>query len=339
MSKKIIEGFATTYENSDGDKNIPIEHKRDIREDASWSYLGVPSSVYLEEQINDFRYEHTVIKKQQISDLSILHKIIGIPTNPITKALLTAEYQHEVSDAIKEYHGSKGILEQFVAPDYYSPPGGKATASTTTPLKDLTDNQLINLLFCNFKLFTKYGDKLEEHFKNNTGHDLIHNLDKWKDGKRTNKDALIESICKKVESAYRTGRFPVNVTKDIQKYWLDFTKAKFTMTGEAAAFGGVQEVGILGFLLSEKIGKLNSLDARGKTIYYPTTIKMELRFVIKDWFGADEEDIYKNEFAAQLDRKGLAALWILQHQRGYKPFINIITYKETVSFSFNNYTR
>lgn len=338
MNKKIIEGFATSYTNSSGIKNLPIEHKRDIREDASWSYLGVPGTVYLEEQIKDIRYEHENIKNQQISDLNIYHKMIGTPTHPITKALLTAEYQYKVSNAIKEYHGKKDFIENIIAPDYYMGSKGLNTLATRSPLKNMTDKQLINLLFTNFKLFTQYGDKLKKHFEDNSGRDLVHNLDKWKDGKNTNKDALIEAICQKVKMAYYgSGTFPINVTKEIESNWLDFSNALLKMHGEAGAFGGVQEIRILGFLLSEKIGKLDSWDKHGNIKHDPTTLKIEFHFLIKDWFGADEEDVYKNERAAQIDREGLAALWILQHQRGYKPFINVITYKEIRTVSWNNY--
>jgi len=41
--------------------------------------------------------------------------------------------------------------------------------------------------------------------------------------------------------------------------------------------------------------------------------------------------------AALLDRKGIAALWVLQHQRGYKPFINVFEYNTHVDVNFGTW--
>jgi hypothetical protein len=105
-------------------------------------------------------------------------------------------------------------------------------------------------------MFTNYGDKLENHFRQNTGKNLFFHLEKWADGKNTKKDALI------------------------------------------------------------------------------SVLVIKLFFTLKDWFGVDEEDVYKNEPSTQMGREYLAAFWVLQHQRGYRPFINIITYEEEITVIF-----
>jgi len=48
----------------------------------------------------------------------------------------------------------------------------------------------------------------------------------------------------------------------------------------------------------------------------------------------DEQDIYKNTTATQFGRDALAAFWVLQHQKGFKPFINVIRYKELKDYIF-----
>ncbi|HEX8545486.1 MAG TPA: hypothetical protein VF691_00915 [Cytophagaceae bacterium] len=53
--------------------------------------------------------------------------------------------------------------------------------------------------------------------------------------------------------------------------------------------------------------------------------------LFKDWFGVDEGDFTNFRPAALLDRRGLAALWILQHQRGYRPFINVFEYRVSMT--------
>jgi hypothetical protein len=189
-------------------------------------------------------------------------------------------------------------------------------------------------------MFTNYGDKLENHFRQNTGKNLSFHLEKWADGKNTKKDALISVIKEKVKSVYLqypSGVIlsqPIDITPEIKGQWLDFSKANIWMIGEKAAFGGIQEIEIQGFLINRTL-KGDYSDQSGKIYHLPkTTLVIKLYFTLKDWFGVDEEDVYKNAHSTQMGRESLAAFWILQHQRGYRPFINVITYEEEITVVF-----
>lgn len=313
MDRLLIKGRYSTYTNSAGQENIPIEQKRDIREDASWQYYTLPGTPFFKEQAADIYYEHSQ-REVYLTRNDIILKQMGFPTHPITQALLTAEYPSKVDSAIVKTHGKKGWIEKIAS----------SLDVRKKPLRLLTDDELITILFRKFKLFTKYGEVLEQHFRLNTGEDLIHHLDYWADGRFTKRDNLVRALREPTISAYKSNTV-VDVTEIISKNFIDFSTTEDTsMIGERAAFGGIQEVGIMGFLTDEKI---NNRILGIPTI--PPFIKVEYRFLLKDWFGVDEEDVYKNQDSTQMDREGLAAFWILQHQRRYKPFINIITYKQT----------
>ena len=45
MDSLLIEGRYSTFENADDKPSCPIEEKKDIREDASWSYFGFPGNI------------------------------------------------------------------------------------------------------------------------------------------------------------------------------------------------------------------------------------------------------------------------------------------------------
>ena len=76
------------------------------------------------------------------------------------------------------------------------------------------------------------------------------------------------------------GGMTQDITDEIRKNLIDFSGVSLiTMRGERAAFGGIQQVELKGYLSK-------------------------------------------------------AAFWILQHQRGYRPFINEIYYTETKEYIF-----
>ncbi|MDR3338721.1 MAG: hypothetical protein LBT25_01275 [Candidatus Symbiothrix sp.] len=243
--------------------NLSIEERRDRVEEASWSCFGIPGNILtLNDLAVNIRSEYEK-RDIHLTDNDIFRKQIGQPTHPITKALLDAEYPYMVTDAIKNEYGKMGWREALVSPrnyHYYSLEESQVPVMPTTrkPLSKLSNDELIDKLFCPFKRFTKYGNKLENHFRQKTGENLYFHLKEWADGKNT----------KKVH-------------------------------------------------------------------YLPkTTLEIRLSFTLKDWFGVDEEDVYKNESSTQMGRESLAAFWVLQHQRGYRPFINIITYEEEITVVF-----
>ncbi|MDR3338719.1 MAG: hypothetical protein LBT25_01265 [Candidatus Symbiothrix sp.] len=326
--------------------NLSIEERRDRVEEASWSCFGIPGNILtLNDLAASIRTEYES-RKVRITDNDIFRKQIGQPTHPITKALLDAEYPYMVKDAIKNEYGKMGWLEALASPrdyHYYSLEESQVPVMPTTrkPLGKLSNDELIDKLFFPFKRFTKYGNKLENHFRQKTGENLYFHLKEWADGKNTNKDALISVIKEKVKSVYlqyRSGAIlsqPIDISPEIAEKFIDFSDASlWTMSGEKAAFGGIQEIEIQGFLTNQTL-KGDYFDQFGKVHYLPkTTLEIRLFFVLKDWFGVDEEDVYKNESSTQMGRESLAAFWVLQHQRGYRPFINIITYEEEITVVF-----
>jgi hypothetical protein len=318
-----------------------VESNRDRVEDASWSINETPGNMLtLNELAESIQKNDSIISKNDI-----IRKQIGQPTDSITKALLNAEYPYKVTDAIKNKYGKMGWREALVSPQnyhYYSLEESQIPIVPTTrkPLSNLSNEELINKLFSPFKRFTNYGDKLENHFRQNTGKNLFFHLEKWEDGKNTKKDALISVIKEKVKSVYLqypSGVIlsqPIDITPEIKAKRLDFSKANIWMMGEKAAFGGIQEIEIQGFLIKRTL-KGDYFDQSGKIYHLPkTTLVIKLFFTLKDWFGVDEEDVYKNEYSTQYGRESLAAFWVLQHQRGYRPFINIITYEEEITVVF-----
>jgi hypothetical protein len=63
-----------------------------------------------------------------------------------------------------------------------------------------------------------------------------------------------------------------------------------------------------------------------------------MRLDIRDDFGIDRCDIRsaidklkKRKLGYQLPYKGFIAWWILQHQRGFKPFINKMSFAYDIS--------
>jgi hypothetical protein len=118
---------------------------------------------------------------------------------------------------------------------------------------------------------------------------------------------------------------PIDVSKEIKDHFITFRNDLTLMPGLASAFGGIQEVTVKGYL-KKWIPEVGTFDKKLK----PNILNIKLVFELKDWFGVDEQDVFNNDLPAQIDREGLAAFGVLQHQRGYPPFINIIDYQEDI---------
>jgi hypothetical protein len=333
MDRLLIQGKYSTYGN-EKESNIPMERKRDIREDASWYKKSDTVPDISVDQMLDIRYEHKA-KGISITDSDVFSKMIGEPTHPIVRELLNAEYQYKVDREIRKTHGGKSWIESIMAPDaIFFEPLQAPLLVERRPLKDLIDNELLKIMFLPFKLFaSKYSGDLEKQFRKKSGVTL--DLDpwaKWPNRKTTHLDDLLAALKSKIQIAYRGG-LTQDVTPEIQANWIDFSNVLTRQ--EWMAFGGIQEVELKGYLSKVKqAGKGDYFDKSGKVHHEATILEVRLEFVIKDWFGVDEEDVYKNTMATQLVRDSLMAFWILQHQRGFKPFINVIRYKEKKEYSF-----
>jgi hypothetical protein len=89
--------------------------------------------------------------------------------------------------------------------------------------------------------------------------------------------------------------------------------------------GGVQELQV--YLKKIQYGASSS---GGNGISYDA----ELNIVIYDDFGVSENDTVNASFAAGLGRDGLIAMWMLQNQRGYKPFRTVFNFTTKLNGTF-----
>jgi hypothetical protein len=196
---------------------------------------------------------------------------------------------------------------------------------SVTPLKNQSDYQLIELLFQKVCI-SDHGQKIKNHYMRNLSVDLEHNMNRWISAstpifnRQTGLPQLIEAIKTAVKDNYRDREdFPcVDVSSCIEQNWLSFRESYFDLD-ELIPFGGVEQIEIEGELLAYNIIKRDY------------ELKVKLNFTFKDWFGVDEDDVVKMAISTGIDRDGLAAFWVLQHQRGHKPFINVVYYSEEIS--------
>ena len=165
-------------------------------------------------------------------------------------------------------------------------------------------------MFTPFKLFAKkYRADLEGRFREGSGKTLEHKeWTEWPNRKTTHIDDLLGAIKDKIYLAYRNG-FVQDITLEIENNMIDFSNSRTLQ--EWIAFGGIQELELKGYL------------SKVKQESKPTIPEVRFEFIIKDRFGVDEEDVYKDSKATHLGREALAAFRVLQHQRGFKPFTAI----------------
>ncbi len=96
---------------------------------------------------------------------------------------------------------------------------------------------------------------------------------------------------------------------------------------EIGVFGGVKEVSITGRF--EDLSNYTDFDFSKEIQPYSLLIN------IKDWFGVSEDDVVNSKNPAIIQRYQLAAFWILQHQRGYQPFVNTLQFDRHHEFARN----
>ena len=385
--------YESTFSTNNTDekvRNIPIELKRNIEEDACWSNAKMPGllidyftndSLFINSissiNINELDYEKhfarfkndsisdssakeafNLYKQQRIglineyrsnnngafpSENDVIQRSIGEPTHPIVKALLYAEYQKDVSLEIAKAHGIKGIVEHHTAPDFlpeynpyapYSPNNVSYMPVRRKPLIELDDEALLKIMFDPFRKYaSSYAKDLEDRFRAKDGNSLIHDWAKWPIRITTNMYSLLYAIRGKIYLGYKNNSTQ-DITSEIENNMIKFTNP--INLQEAMAFGGIQALELNGYLTKVLIqGSLvDSSNILKNNLYVPTILEVRLEFILKDWFGVDEQDVYNNRLAAQLGREALAAFWVLQHMRGFRPFMNVIKYKEKTHYTF-----
>lgn len=304
---------------------------RDRHNDSGFGMKGLPDSMMLKELASGKSYE-----KYSPSDLNTRY---GYPNDSLTARLIDGSSTFEIREAQGKRVGViESILDAFAAPPSNIPYDAKydARLMRTAPLEKMSNESLLQIAFRPFQ-FSKYGKEIQAHFSLTnkfSGTDLELQIDKWYDSD-TNKDLIINYIKDELYKAYagKQGVIQeITVPSDLLRR-LSF-RTSIMNKSEMIAIGGIQYVNLKGYLLFEKWG-VKSWNSQGNIVNTPTIIKIQLDFLLGDWFGVDEEDIISNGLAAQIGRKELAALWLLQHQRGYHPFICFYKYSEIKEFIFN----
>lgn len=183
---------------------------------------------------------------------------------------------------------------------------------------------------------TKYGNAIFERFKSRSGETLTHRIDVWHSDVSTSKRDLLEAISRKIAAhhvAYHFGKInEIDVSPEIRANRPSFRFSPLNPS-ETIAMGGVQEIEIASNRFGESRGG-DYWDRNGHIHNHPHTARYGLDILLKDWFGVSENDFTNFRPAALLDRVGIAALWVLQHQRGYRPFVNVFGYSAYVDVNF-----
>ena len=341
-SKKILTGKYCSFDKPDRPMS-DIEEKRNVVEDACWS---IKDSLFIEElvpykelQADYLRYQYKE-EGLTISEDDILKKHFGTPTDSLVSQHLYAELQLNINNEIISKYGRLGFIESIFGRDSYTS-GSVRTPIRRKPLDEMTNDELLERCFSKFDLlnytpYRNYGNVIKNHMKfKNDGSDLHHTMEVWSNP-GTGKNKIFDIIKDKIKKAYKNkSSLPVDISEDLNSeigfssgYTIPF------MPGEAAAFGGVQQIEVSGYLHSIKHEEY-SLDKNGKTKHTPTILHVDIHFIFKDWFGVDEEDVINNETPAIIQRYQLAAFWILQHQRGFPPFINVLQFDDHYMFACN----
>lgn len=190
----------------------------------------------------------------------------------------------------------------------------------------MENHELLEIAFKTV-LYSRYGQRIKENFERKSGETLYHRLGSWATDFNTGRNALYEGIKKEIQEKHANfhshGR--IDISRALALNHPSFRIAPFHLD-EMIAIGGVQEVEVEDRGWTENIG-YDYWDKNGKIHSKAHTTLIKLKISLKDWFGVDENDYTNFRPAAMVDRKGLAALWVLQHQRGYPPFINIFEHE------------
>ena len=205
-------------------------------------------------------------------------------------------------------------------------PSSPYAISYIKELQKKTDSELLKTAFKTIN-YSKYADRILGNFYAGGGRTITHDLNVWYDS-MSGKDRLLKAIedaLKDNHSGFHAKSSEINLTNAIRNNWPSF-RVSFANMSEMIAIGGVQEVEVMGELKDQSFG-YDFLDRNGRMHNSPHKVRIDLTILLKDWFGVDENDFTNNRPAAILDREGLASLWVLQHQRGYDPFVHIFKYE------------
>ncbi len=193
-------------------------------------------------------------------------------------------------------------------------------------LEEKTDEELLETAFSTLSN-SGYGTAIRRQFALNTGETMKHTVHNWYNDHFSGKTDFFAAIEKEIQahhSSFHYYRDRIDVSGAIRDNMPSFRFAPFNVS-EMIAIGGIQEVEVSNLWLNQEFGH-DYWDGKGNLNVTAHTTTIRFKILLKDWFGVDEGDFTNLRLPAWLDRRGLTALWMLQHQRGYNPFINVFEY-------------
>lgn len=200
------------------------------------------------------------------------------------------------------------------------------------------NDELIDIAFKNV-LRTPYGLGLLRHFKGRTGQPKTFILQDWDRDFWTGRNALYDAIANEVieqHANFHCG-YTIDISSALSKTHPSFRLAPFHLD-EMIAIGGVQEVEVEDRSFWDSEG-YDYWDAQGRIKSKDHTIRVKFRITLKDIFGVDEADFANYRIPSLVDGKGIAALWTLQHQRGYPAFIAKFQHDVTMDLNLGQCSR
>jgi hypothetical protein len=283
-----------------------LEDKENLKEDFTSSYDAEPKSSFLRHLIED-----------QIVNYDVSNKYYDDVNSG--DWIRQAEIHEETHRVIRPYRLDE-IVKAYVDRNHIM-----------VSLSELPDKDLFDIAFEGLRII-RYGPKTVSHYQKNDLSECFH------DGQQSILETLpaIKVICDEIGSRL-TGAFgnphisfPLDISEILKKRFskdplLSFREyfslenilnGKFKeYLGAIGVFGGIQQVIVEGVL------HYDILEGDSSARYY-------LNFTFRDIFGVDEEDVINWRPPAIIQRMQLAAFWVLQHQRGYAPFINTLKFEK-----------
>jgi len=174
------------------------------------------------------------------------------------------------------------------------------------------------------------GSAVADHFMSNTGTPLVTSVPQSDNPNGPAWDNLISEIGTGLLSQYDGHN--LSSINDIP-----ISNPHFIGVGNVCM--DISYAGILGGIQNTYV-VCHNIKIIEKTVYEVGTgrpitvrgIQAEVQIVVSDWFGVSEDDYTKKMNSVAASQRGaLAAFWALQHQRGYKPFVNVYTFRTTIT--------
>lgn len=222
-------------------------------------------------------------------------------------------------------------------------------------LLKMSDFQLLNLMWESGGLgaldsiLIRSGDLkkiLESHYRSRSGRELSVNMPDsyWVSSSSNDREGILRKIRDEVQKSLNNKRwsqfetYSIDCSSILDQANINF-RTDIANPSLAMPMGGVQEVVVRSTSFQEKEHRR---PPRPTIMDFSTTnhkdYEITLEIKLRDRFAVDEGDFTTNDWSNQtgktaataLGREALTAFWILQHQRGYKPFVWNAIFQSTI---------